>query len=307
MRPLGWVSNLGPPLLLVAAVGAGSVLLPASLLAGTGPAARGCPPSTAFAQAIAALARGAPIDAQLRLAATLGAKGELIGRVLTVNTAGGARTKSLASESFASAAQSNVVVFGQADATTGSTVGAIDLQTGCEFSLWTSADVVRSAVIDTALRSLYVHSVKAVDRLDLGVQRVDVVFGTTAVAVAPLAPVSPFGLTFATSLRWSLDGDALAVQSCGIVACRTRVLDLASGTTETFGDGDQGQIIGLTADKLVTFDACPDLPCGLAAIDRPTGGQARFDVDAYAATLGEDAQGAFITVVTAAGTKEIRP
>ena len=32
-----------------------------------------------------------------------------------------------------------------------------------------------------------------------------------------------------------------------------------------------------------------------------------FDVDAYGATLGEDAQGAVITVTTAAGTKEIRP
>jgi hypothetical protein len=85
------------------------------------------------------------------------------------------------------------------------------------------------------------------------------------------------------------------------------VLELASGAVETFADTDQGQLIGLTAAKVVTFDACPDLPCGLAAIDRPTGGRARFDVAAYAATLGQDAQGAFITVVTAAGTKEIRP
>lgn len=307
MRPLGWVSNLGPPLVLAATVGAGSVLLPASLLAGTGLPARGCPSPTAFAQAVGSSARGAAIDAELRLAATLSTKGELTGRVLTVNTAGGARTKSLAPESFAAAAQSNVVVFGQADEATGSTVGAIDLQSGCEFSLWTSADAVRSAVIDAGLRFLYVHTVKAGDRTDLGVQRVDVASGATAVAVEPLAAASPFGLTFATSLRWSLDGDALAVQSCGIAACRTRVLELAGGPIETFADSSQGQIIGLTAGMLVTFDGCPDLPCALAAIDRPTGRQVRFDVDAYGATLGEDAQGAFITVVTAAGTKEIRP
>jgi hypothetical protein len=307
MRPLGWVSKLGPPLLLAATAAAGSVLLPSALLAGGGSAARGCPAPTAFAQAVASSARAAEIDGQLRLTASLSAKGEVTGRVLAVNTAGGARTKSLASESFASAAQSNVVVFGQSDAASGSTVGAIDLQTGCEFSLWTSADVVRSAVIDAALRSLYVHAVKAGDRADLGVQRVDVLTGTTAVAVPPLAAASPFGVTFATSLRWSLDGDGLAVQSCGIAACRTRVFELASGAIETFADTGQGQIVGLTAAKVVTFDACPDLPCGLAAIDRPTGGQTHFDVDAYGATLGEDAQGAVITVVTAAGTKEIRP
>jgi len=307
MRPLRWVSQLGPPLVLAGAVAAGSVLVPASLLAGSGPAARGCPPATAFALAVGSSVRGAPIDAQLRLTASLSTKGEVSGRVLTVNTAGGARTKSLAAESFASAAQSNVVVFGQSDAVAGSAIGAIDLQTGCEFSLWTSADVVRSAVMNAALRSLYIHAVKAGDRTDLGVQHVDVASGTTAMALPPLAAASPFGVTFATSLRWSLDGDGLAVQSCGITACRTRVLELASGAVEAFTDPSQGQIIGLSAAKLVTFDACPDLPCALAALDRPTGGRAHFDVDAYAATLGEDAQGAIITVDTAAGTREIRP
>jgi hypothetical protein len=307
MRPLRWVSQVGPPLMLAAAVAAGSVALPASLLAGSGSPARGCPPATAFALAVGSSARGAAIDAQPRLTASLSTKGEVSGRVLTVNTAGGARTKSLASESFASAAQSNVVVFGQSDAVAGSTISAIDLQTGCEFSLWTSDDIVRSAVIDVALRSLYIHAVTAGDRTDLGVQRVDVASGTTATAVPPLAASTPFGVTFATALRWSLDGHALAVQSCGIAACRIRVLDLASGGIESYADPSQGQIVGLTAAKVVTFDACPDLPCGLAAVDRPSGGRVHFDIDAYAATLDEDGQGAFITVVTAAGTKEIRP
>jgi hypothetical protein len=122
-----------------------------------------------------------------------------------------------------------------------------------------------------------------------------------------LAAAAPFGITFNTSLRWSLDGDALGVQSCGFAKCRTRLLQLASGAIDTFSDEAQGQIIGLTAAKLVTFDACPDLPCGLAAIDRPTRTKTDFDIDAYGASLGEDALGAVISVVTAAGTKEIRP
>ncbi len=307
MRPLGWVSKLGPPLLIVACVGAGSALLPATFVANTGLAARACSPATAFSQAVASFARGPAIDAQVRLSTTLSTRGEVTGRVLTLNTAAGSRSKNLSAEAFASAAQLNVVVFGQADPAAGSTVSAIDLQSGCEYGLWTSSDVVRSAVIDPSLRTLYVHSVGAADRSDLGVRRVDIASGSNTAALPALAAAAPFGTTFNTSLRWSLDGDSLGVQSCGIASCRTRLLQLASGAIDTFNDEAQGQIIGLTAGKLVTFDACPDLPCGLAAIDRPSRTRTDFDVDAYGATLGEDAQGVVITVTTAAGTKEIRP
>ena len=230
--------------------------------------------------------RGPAIDAQPRLTISLSAKGEVTGRVLTLNTAAGSRTKNLAAESFASAAQSNVVVFGQSDAIAGSTVGAIDLQTGCEYSLWSSSDVARSALIDPSLQNLYVHMVKAGDRSDVGVARVAIASGAAATALPALAATAPFGVTFSTSLRWSLDGDGLAVQSCGLAACRTRVLELAGGAIETFADEAQGQIIGLTAGELVTFDACPDLPCSLAAVDRPTKSKTDFDVDGLRRHLG---------------------
>jgi hypothetical protein len=307
MRPLGWVSKLGPPLLIIACIGAGSAVLPATLVADTGLAARACPLATAFSQAVASSARGPAIDAQVRLSSTLSAKGEVTGRVLTLNTAAGSRSKNLAAEAFASAAQSNVVVFGQADVSTGSTVSAIDLQSGCEYLLTSSSDVVRSAVIDPSLQALYVHSVSAADRSDLGVRRTDIASGSNTAALPALAAAAPFGITFTTSLSWSLDGDALGVQSCGLAACRTRLLQLADGAIDTFSDEAQGQIIGLTAGKLVTFDECPGLPCGLSAIDRSTKTKTDFDIDAYGATLDEDALGAVITVVTAAGTKEIRP
>jgi hypothetical protein len=307
MRPLGWVSKLGPPLLVVAAIGAGSAWLPATLVADTGLAARACPLATAFSQAVASSVRGPAVDAQVRLSTTLSTKGEVTGRVLTLNTAAGSRSKSLATESFASAAQSNVVVFGQFDSIAGSTVSAIDLQAGCEYSLWSSPDVVRSAVVDSSLRSLYVHSVGALDRSDLGVQRVDIATGLTVAAVPALAAAAPFGVTFNTSLRWSLDGDALGVQSCGIAACRTRVLEMAGGAIETFAQAHQGQLVGITASKLVTFDDCPGLPCGLVAFDRLSGARTGIDVDAYAASISQDALGALITATTSAGTKEIRP
>ena len=307
MRPAGWVSKLGPPLLLGALAAAGSLSLPGALVADTSLAARACPLATAFSQAVASSARGPAVDAQPRLVTTLSARGDVSGRVLTVNTAAGTLTKNLSAESFAAPAQSNVVVFGQSNTGSASTVSAIDLQTGCEYSLWWTAEVVRSAVVDTDLQSLYVHVVKSADRSDAGVLRVALTSGSAVVALPPLAVASPFGVTFSTALRWSLDGDGLAVQSCGLVACRTRVLELAGGAIETFADESQGQIIGLTAGDLVTFDACPDLPCDLAAIDRRSRSRTDFDVDAYGATLGEDAQGPVITVVTATGTKEIRP
>jgi hypothetical protein len=108
---------------------------------------------------------------------------------------------------------------------------------------------------------------------------------------------SAFGVTFSTALRWSLDGDGLAVQSCGLVACRTRVLELAGGAIETFADESQGQIIGLTAGKLVTFDACPDLPV------RPGGHRPARAGRGLTSTWtptpprwAEDAQGPVITV-----------
>jgi len=307
VRPLAWVSKLGPPLAVIACIGSGSALLPATLVANTSLAARACPSATAFSQAVASSARGAAIDAQVRLSTTLSTRGEVTGRVLTLNTAAGSRSKNLGVESFASAAQSNVVAFGQADPSAGSTVAAIDLQTGCEYSLWSSPDVVRSAVLDGSLRSLYVHSVSADDRSDQGVRRIDISSASAAAAVPALAAAAPFGITFSTSMHWSLDGDALGVQSCGLSACRTRVLEMAGGGIETFADGSQGQLVGLTASKVVTFDACPDLPCGLAAVDRATSSKTAFDIDAYGATLAKDAQGAVITVLTAAGAKEIRP
>jgi hypothetical protein len=183
MRPLGWVSKLGPLLLVVASIGAGSAWLPATLVADTGLGCTCMSPRDRFqpsGRVVGSWAgRRCPGSAEHRLST----KGDVSGRVLTVNTAAGTLTKNLSAESFAAPAQSNVVVFGQSNTGSASTVSAIDLQTGCEYSLWWTADVVRSAVVDTDLQSLYVHLVNSADRSDAGVLRVALTSGSAVVAL----------------------------------------------------------------------------------------------------------------------------
>lgn len=308
MRPIGWVLQSVTPLLLLAVVvvgagPAGSVFhINGGLLAATRP----CPPASGFVAAVSSSARRAAIDAQLKLATSLGSSGEVSGRVLAVSTSAGSRSIALATESFAAAPVANVVVFGQADAA-GSRVRAVDLETGCEFSLYSTTDAVRSAVIDAGLDALYVHAVSAADRSDRGVRRVDLATGASRVVVQPLAASSAFGITFATLLRWSLEADALAVQSCGFAACRTRVLSLGSGAVATYSDTGQGEIIGLDRAKVFAFQPCHDRPCALQSIDRKTGQVETIEVDAYAASVAEVGGATVLSVDTPAGTKEIRP
>jgi hypothetical protein len=199
----------------------------------------------------------------------------------------------------------NVVVFGQYDATRGSTVRAADLESGCEFALFSSSDAVRSAIIDTALASLYVHAVAA-DRSDRGVRRIDLATGVSRVAVPPIAASDAFGATFATLLRWSLAGEDLAIQSCGFEACRTRVLNAAGGTLQT-ADRPHGQLVGLTRDLLVAFDTCSTLPCALESVDRTSGAISSLGIDAFSAELELVAGSPLLVADTPAGTKEIRP
>jgi hypothetical protein len=213
----------------------------------------------------------------------------------------------LVPESFATAPVSNVVLFGQNESSRGSTVRAIDLENGCEFVLFATDEAVRSATIDPGLDALYVHSVGAADRADRGVRRVDLASGASSVVVPPVGAAEPLGITFATKLAWSIAGDELAVQSCGIVACRTRVLDVATGSIQSFADPPHGTLVGLTSDKLFAFDVCPGLPCALESVDRATGKVARIGIDAFSAELLQKAGKPVLRAETPAGTREIRP
>ena len=82
--------------------------------------------------------------------------------------------------------------------------------------------------------------------------------GRTAVPVLPgLAPDTRHGPTFATDLRWASDG-RLAVASCGELACRTRVVDPATGTV--VATAGTGPVVGVLDSRVIAFDVCPRLP-----------------------------------------------
>lgn len=306
MRIIAWVGRSAPLLLLACVLGGllgfgwVPVTLPAALVAAS------CPAASAFATAVGA-SRAQTFAANPVVTAVLGSRGELIGRRLTVSTVAGQRSTNLAAESFASAAVGDVVVYGETVAAGGSRVGAIDVRSGCTYNLYSSNDVVRSAIVDTALRTLYVHAVRANSRDDLGVTRVDLASGAATSVLSAIAADARFGPTFATLLRWSVDDDALAVQSCGATSCRSRVVPLDGRPTETYAGASHGQIVGLSRGHLYVFAECPAFPCGLLAIDRRTGAAAALDVPATAAALGRDATGLVISLDTPAGKKEIRP
>lgn len=309
MRPRGWVLQLGPPSLVVAAILAGSVVLPNRLIAGpaTAASARSCP-TNGFAAAVGSAPRKAPITAQVEMRPQLGAKGEVTGQTLVLSIAGAVQRQiDLAAESFATAPVANVVVFGQNKPAVGSSVRAIDLENGCEFALFATTEAVRSATIDADLHALYVHSVNATDRADRGVRRVDLAGEPSRVVVPAVEPAQSIGTTFATKLAWSVAGDELAVQSCGIAACRTRVLDVATGGIQSLSDPPHGELVGVTRDSLFAFDVCSGLPCALESVDRATGKVARIGVDAYSAELTQQAGEPVLRVETPAGTTEIRP
>jgi hypothetical protein len=88
------------------------------------------------------------------------------------------------------------------------------------------------------------------------------------------------------------------VQSCGIEACRTRLLNLASGEITTFDSNGQGPIVGVTPGHLITFAACDGLPCRVVSIDRQTGATSVISNEAWAAAL----TGNVVNMSTAAGT-----
>jgi hypothetical protein len=80
-----------------------------------------------------------------------------------------------------------------------------------------------------------------------------------------------FGPTFTTEFAWDTGGAALVVQSCGEVACRTRVVEPTSKTVQAVAEPDLGALVGLDGGRLVTYAACPGLPCPVVATDLSSG------------------------------------
>jgi hypothetical protein len=199
--------------------------------------------------------------------------GSLAGQRLIVGLDGErtTRTLDLAREAFAAGPFGAVVVVGSDDGTT-SRVQAVNVASGCAWPIADEPNVIRRATVDQAGTFIYEMRVDRATRADLGIwrRRIDGSEAARQILDAP-PPDDRFGRTFSTDFTWDAAGDRLAVQSCGELACRIRVIAPGGGPTVTIDDQDLGPILGLDGDLAVTYAACRGLPCPIIATDLWTG------------------------------------
>lgn len=230
-----------------------------------------------------------------RLDPQLDRDGGLQGQRLSIGTDGlpAARELALPPESFAAGPFGRLVLLGADDGTT-SRLSAIDVPAGCVFAIAEDPSVIRRATVDPAGRTVYEMLVDRQTRADLGIWARPLDGGGPAVRILePIVADERFGPTFTTEFGWASGGDRLAVQSCGEAACRTRVIDPAGGPSRTVDDPDLGTLIAVDGDELVSYAACPGLPCPIVGVDLKTGGRQ---------TLAETAAGA-VVVATRGGPR----
>jgi hypothetical protein len=311
MERARWRERFGPPSLFVTTALLIAAAFPAALTVGlpaqaSGPSAAGCRAfdgRAAIARAATSVLAAGP---SVQDRAQVSAGGELTGRRLDVRASTGVTVAvTLPPESFVAPAAGNVLVYGKSSAGGGSEVHAIDLASGCDLVLAMPAGIVRSARLDAAGTSLFVHAVTGAGRSDAGVTRHDLATGTTSEAVPPLPVSEQFGPTFGTELRWSLDGRSLAVNSCGISHCRTRILDTVTGQLETVDEPGHGPLVGLTAQTLFVLEDLHGLPSALLAVDRQSGVLTRLHDEVFDASLEQAGANALLTFETAAGVREV--
>ena len=236
------------------------------------------PPACRGAVAAQAVAAG---TAWYRMDATLDASGTLAGQRLTIGIVGGSeRQAPLPAESFATGPVRGLLLVGDDDGAR-SRLRVVDVARTCAWTIAVETAVIRSAIFAPD-GSTWEHRVDRATRTDLGVWR-RAAGGGTASRVAPgLLPDVAHGRTFATDLRWAPDG-RLAVASCGELACRTRLIDPATGLAET--TSRTGPLIGIAGSKVVAYGVCPGFPCAVRATDPSTGAVETLVEAAGAATL----------------------
>ena len=261
-----WLRSIGTGLVTIAAAG---LVASTTLGAGDRPwAPRGCtgPPASLAVAAIRPTARTLAevrLEPWFRLDPRLDRHGALRAQRLVVGLSGRAATPAgeLARESFAACPFGRIVLVGADDGSV-SRLDAFDARDGCRWPLATEQTVIRRATVDPAGATVFETRVDRDSRADLGVWRRPLDGSGPAVRIlAPLHADDRFGRTFSTTFSWDSAGSRLAVQSCGEVACRTRILDPATGRVLTVVDPRLGTMIALDGDRLISYGACRGLPC----------------------------------------------
>jgi hypothetical protein len=277
----------------------GPGIVSVGLLAVLGPSASGArdrawdPPAcggSGLARIVAARDAGASADAtapSFTLDPALDGSGSLVGQRLRIDIGpeGESRRVDLPAESFAAGPRGRVVLVGDDDGRR-SRLRLLDVSAGCAWPLADEQDVIRRATVSPDGVSIYETRVDRSTRADLGIWRRPVDGGGPArLVVDPIDPDPRFGRTWSTEFDWSVDGDRLAIQSCGAHACRTRILDPTSGGVETLADPTLGAMVGLTSTRLVVYRACRGWPCGLVSVDTKTRRRSTLSEAAGAAVL----------------------
>ncbi len=233
--------------------------------------------------------------------------GARTGQRLALGHAGdrGNRRLALDAESFAAGPFGGTVLVGTDDGRA-SHLSLVNVARGCAWALGDSGDVVRTATIAPDGATLFDHRVDRRSRADLGLwQRPLDGSGPAFRILAPIVADPRFGPTWLTDLVWSEDGGALAVQSCGELACRVRILDVASGDVQLVADPGMGDLVGVSGGRLVAHHACFGLPCPLLSRSLADGTTIVLDHNAGQAVLTRDTQGRSVVVheIGAAGDK----
>jgi hypothetical protein len=209
---------------------------------------------------------------------------------------GGTRALDLDAESFAAGPFGGRTLVGTDDGRR-SRLSLVDAAQGCAWPLAEASDVVRTATLAPDGTSLFEFRVDRQTRTDLGVWR-RALDGSAAPSrvLAPIAADARFGPTWITDFVWSEDGRSLAVQSCGEVACRVRILEPLGGRVRLVANPALADVVGLDGDRLVAHGACRGLPCPLVSIDVVTGSSLVLDPAAGQAVLSRDADGRTVVV-----------
>lgn len=270
-----WLRWVGPGVIALGAMGS---LATATLGAGQRPwTPRPC--SGAAAERTAAAGPAGPValpdlglQAWFRMDPMIDNAGTLQGQRVSLGLDGvrAVRTMELPPESFASGPFGRIVLIGSDDGSA-SQLQAVDVVAGCAWAVAEESAVVRHATIDPTGELVYEARVDRASRADLGVwsRPLDGVAPARSV-LPPLDPDDRFGRTFSTEFAWAVDGRGLAVQSCGEVACRTRIIGFDGRSNQELAEPDLGLLAGFDGDRIVTYGACRGLPCPIVATDLTT-------------------------------------
>jgi hypothetical protein len=305
MREAGWLFRLVPAIVAVVVISA--LALAAASLVVASPVRRVVPaaavvapddvlPATCVADVSNGVNwRGPSVpDARstpaYRTRLLLDVTGSLIGQRVSIGTlAATSTTLNLPPESFVAGPFGRVVLVGGDDGTR-STLRLVDALSGCVTTIATAPEVIRRATIAPDSGVIYEFRAERARRSDLGVWRRAA--GSVERVLPPLDKDDRYGITFSTELSWSTDGDALVVQSCDASRCRSRVLDISRGKLLRIETADQGEILALVGDRLVTYGACRGLPCPIHAFGVTSGDDVVLSDGAADARVVTDADGA---------------